>query len=364
MSHGGLELFHSNVWAWLIEHDHRYATVFFPELKGQMEEVVVKREQNHRDLTIWVKSTPKDLFVVENKTKTLPRANQLKQYSEGIKNERKTLRQGIIVGIVNPNLDVEKWNWLDLQKIAQRILDFAKDEPSDNIKAIVQEYAETTKAMCDLLKTSVNDLENGLPDPNRNNKELEDLHLRDVYFKLSANLFVQNFCKSGEFDSLRKKFENKGLDLRVVDGFSNKTWYIDIKVFEMGKREEFDKSKGDPFITFGIQIQGVQFRRMAEVFHATRSNQFDAIFNRFQKLAWFDAGVGREGWREDRKTSQRKSNNKTKAYGKYSPAFVYQYIDLKDFSSPSISGAICKHLESALQLVNESTVEEIFKPIR
>ena len=358
MSHGGLELFHSNVWAWLIEHDSRYATVFFPKLDGQT--VFVEREQNHRDLTIWAQSNPSDLFVVENKTKTLPRADQLEQYSEAIRKEGKTLREGIIVGVIDPALSVDGWSWLGLKTIAQRILDVAENEPNGNIKAIVQEYGETTKAMCDLLESCVKNLAGELPDPRRNDKELEDLHLRDIYFKLGANLFVRKFGESDEFNSWRTRFNELGLDLRVADGFSNKTWCIDIKAFKTENREAFDESKGNPFITFGIQIQGIQFRRMAEVFHAARSNQFDDIFNRFQKLDWFDAGVGTAGWRDGCKTSQRKPNNKTKAYAKYSPAFVYQYIDLEDFSYSSISGAIFEHLDEVLRLVKTVPVKTVF----
>ena len=360
MSHGGLELFHSNVWEWLIKHDSRYATVFFQELDGQP--VSVEREQHHRDLTIWAQSNPNDLFVVENKTKTLPRADQLEQYSEAIRNEKKKLRKGIIVGIVDPALSVDGWNWLGLKTIAQRILDVAENEPNGNVKAIVQEYGETTKAMCDLLESCVKDLAGGLPDPSRKDKELEDLHLRDIYFKLGASLFVRKFGECDEFNSWRTRFNELGLDLRVADGFSNKTWCIDIKAFKTENREAFDESKGNPFITFGIQIQGVQFRRMAEVFHTARSNQFDDIFNRFQELDWFDAGVGTAGWRDGCKTSQRKPNNKTKAYAKYSPAFVYQYIDLKDFSYSSISGAIFKHLNEVLRLVKTIPVKTVFAP--
>lgn len=360
MSHGGLELFHSNVWAWLIEHDSRYATAVFPELEGRS--VFVAREQNHRDLTIWDPANPNDLFVVENKTKTLPRANQLEQYATTINKEGKTLAGGVVVGIFDPTLAVEGWHWLSLEQIAQRILDIAENERYTTVKPIVQEYAETTKAMCALLNSRVASLADGLPDFSSRDEELEDLHLRDIYFKLSANLFVRKFSESNAFRSWRNRFNQFGLGLRVADGFSNKTWCIDVNVFKMENNEAFNESKGNPFITFGIQIQGVQFRRMAEVFHAARSNQFEDIFTRFRQLEWFDdgVGIGTAGWRDGCKTSQRKPNNKTKAYAKYSPAFVYQYIDLDDFSYSSISGAIYKHLDEALRLVKAVPITKIF----
>ena len=39
MSNGSHELFHSNVIAWMLERDHVFAGVFFPELKGQPYQV-------------------------------------------------------------------------------------------------------------------------------------------------------------------------------------------------------------------------------------------------------------------------------------------------------------------------------------
>ena len=43
MSKGSHELFHSNIWAWLIEKDSRFARAFIPDIKGEIE--AVKREE-------------------------------------------------------------------------------------------------------------------------------------------------------------------------------------------------------------------------------------------------------------------------------------------------------------------------------
>jgi len=80
MSHGSHELFHTNVWAWLIKNEHRFAAVFFPELsKHEIKEV--RREQGNRDLTIWVdEGGNQKAYVVENKFKSTPREEQLADY--------------------------------------------------------------------------------------------------------------------------------------------------------------------------------------------------------------------------------------------------------------------------------------------
>jgi hypothetical protein len=56
MSLGSKELFHSNFWAWLIEQDSRFVTVFFPDLDPS-KVICVQREEGNRDITVWAKGT-------------------------------------------------------------------------------------------------------------------------------------------------------------------------------------------------------------------------------------------------------------------------------------------------------------------
>ena len=75
MSLGSRELFHSNVWAWLMEIDNNFIKVFFDDLDiTQYEVVKICREKYNRDITIWLerKNTNIDRFVylvIENKIK-------------------------------------------------------------------------------------------------------------------------------------------------------------------------------------------------------------------------------------------------------------------------------------------------------
>ena len=50
MSLNSHELFHSNLWAWLMEQDNAFAELFFPEIS---KPVSIKREEEHRDITLW-----------------------------------------------------------------------------------------------------------------------------------------------------------------------------------------------------------------------------------------------------------------------------------------------------------------------
>ena len=72
------ELFHSNVWAWIITKDHSIAkSVFFDLIEG--ENVRVTREEHHRDLTIYDNT---GLFIIENKIKSIANLDQLVEYQK------------------------------------------------------------------------------------------------------------------------------------------------------------------------------------------------------------------------------------------------------------------------------------------
>lgn len=56
MSLGSKELYHSNIWAWLMENDNSFIKAFFPDCNEDYHDFQIRREQSHRDLTIWFKN--------------------------------------------------------------------------------------------------------------------------------------------------------------------------------------------------------------------------------------------------------------------------------------------------------------------
>ena len=109
MSLGSRELFHSNVWAWLMEIDNNFIKVFFDDLDIMQYKVVkICREKYNRDITIWLerKNVNIDRFVylvIENKIKTLPNIEQLEKYSEDLNGYR--ISKAVFTGLINPYLE-------------------------------------------------------------------------------------------------------------------------------------------------------------------------------------------------------------------------------------------------------------------
>ena len=77
MSLGSKELFHSNVWGWLIENDKNFINVFIPtfEIENYNKgcNIWSKREEKNRDILIWLEDNNgnKQHIVIENKIKNI-----------------------------------------------------------------------------------------------------------------------------------------------------------------------------------------------------------------------------------------------------------------------------------------------------
>lgn len=78
----GKELAHSNFWEWLIKLEDNKKHPFIEVLQGFYKNnyvfTGVKREENHRDITIHYKDgNVEKCFVIENKLKSIPTIEQL-----------------------------------------------------------------------------------------------------------------------------------------------------------------------------------------------------------------------------------------------------------------------------------------------
>ena len=85
------ELFHSNFWAWLMEQDESFIEIFFKN-EGNKQLAGVGREDGNRDITVYRKSNKDnekaDVYVIENKLKSIPTEEQLNKYKKDVKTSR------------------------------------------------------------------------------------------------------------------------------------------------------------------------------------------------------------------------------------------------------------------------------------
>lgn len=340
MSLGNTELYHSNVWAWLFQNDHNFIKIFFDAYdEGRYEFCGAARECAHRDLIIWLRERGlperegKCYFVIENKIKSLADRAQLQNYSEDLYGNR--LVDAAFTGIINPfDQDVIQtegkikatWRFVSYHKIAGQIEEIAAKSQSELIlknRAQIEEYCSMICHLVSVLRGAVELCPGRLEYwcGQELTAALEEIRLRDIFVKLKAASFVR-FLKEREGELF--KLCPKGYRLEIGQGFHRKSATIDVRFTDWEARNK-------QYLHLGIQLQGDQYRRIAE--RNGRFTSVEEVFHEF-KGDWFDENYRPEA--QERVIFGRPTRMRAlyDSYGANSReySFVYQYFDLDESS--------------------------------
>jgi hypothetical protein len=80
LSNNSHELFHSNLWQWLLRIDKKFVKCFFNKCNVN-HNLEIDRETENLDLRIIDKDAQKQ-YIIENKLKSIPNDEQLNNYKE------------------------------------------------------------------------------------------------------------------------------------------------------------------------------------------------------------------------------------------------------------------------------------------
>lgn len=354
MSQGSHELFHTNIWAWLINKDNDFIKDFFRTIDGTF--LRVEREQGNRDLTIWMDDNGSEkAYVVENKFKALPREEQLNEYQAALESAGQ-FGGGLLVCLQAPS-GSDEWAWNVITqdelmgRLEQRVRNSAKF--SDFEREIVIEYAKMTRELAEVLVGYSGALRENWPAKGAEGR-LEEARLGDIFKKMKAAEFVQfienqNATKCLQ-DRVAKATKNK-LSLVVGPSFSNKSAIVDFRLVKQAQVCAKKTRKLQNVFSIGIQLQGEQYRRCAQVARISGIKGWGLCESLFRKIGkgWFDdpTFMGRE-------TSMRKPFCK---YETKDDVFVYQYFDLKKYSFKEIYELIIRDMEKAVAMVESGQLK-------
>lgn len=397
MSLGSKELFHSNFWAWLMRKNPYLINVFFDGLIKNVEvtkgndsfkiddnisvkpEDLVKREDNHKDITIYLGN---NVYVIENKIKTLPYREQLLKYQYSTK---KHFAKGCYTGLINPRFaegevtfeinkssrtekfENEKWQFLCYKDIASKIKKELVNERSGNFfndfeEKIIEQYCCDIANINHIICNKLNDEFEFETD-----KELVEVQLDDVYKKIKSDILKGEILKELE-DSDGQEITDKFI-FRVETAYSNKQPSISFKFVYNNPKND----KVTDIYSFGIQIQNGGIRRYAETKVGKMKNfkgGYDGFFEAFAKNKWFD-----ENFEENKnlnlqfsdeskslethmspKEDNKKKNKKSIKYNAYTD-FVYQYYNISNEEKKDIRALaeeIKKNLEYAKSICEKA----------
>lgn len=317
MSLGSKELYHSNIWAWLIEQDSRYIHAFFPDFAFSEYTVrCVSREYHHRDIIVWLQRScceqENGYLVIENKIKTLPTVEQLRAYTEDLQHSK--LLGAAFTGIINPLRAVEPvengevsidWHFVDYLSIAEQLEQItissdkhAIQEHSDQIL----EYCTIIRKICSILRAAL-EQKSGRLDCDFAGHDLDEIRIADIAVKMKAADFMR-FVKENIEKTIPECMQKW---IWFGQSFHNKKATLDFRLTR--------KIDQKAWLSLGIQIEGKQYRLIAE--RNASEYSCEQVYNEFTN-DWFNA--------------QEKSPSMRSAFCKYSGeySFVYQYSDITE----------------------------------
>lgn len=332
MSLGSKELYHSNVWAWLIDNNSKFLRIFFPDISPDNYVIEkTERECHNRDVLIRLKEKTdgrKYYLTIENKIKTLPDRRQLEKYTEDLDNA--TLLGAVYTGITNPLGEVKfkygngeiSWNFIGYDTIAKRLGSLLSTD--DLHYGQICEYRKILESINSLLKNAV-DKAAGKLNYNFGENDLYDLRINDLAIKLKAADFMA-YCKEKGIPK-PENYESDDFRLWTEQSFHNGNATIDFRLTNW-------KDYETPFVSLGIQIQGNQYRFIAE---RDKSFTCEQVFAEFGSL-WF------EKCKKSRSMRGEMCKYETK---NYSFVYVYETIDETNNSYDTLIGKIRSDLDAA-----------------
>lgn len=339
------ELFHSNFWAWLIEYNPEYSRVFFDDIDFN-NKLCVKREEKNRDLSIHFNGK---VYIIENKLKALPSREQIKKYQ----NKEQSFYKGCLTGVVKLENLPDNWCFKSYKEIGSSILRINEKYKDAEWYFLIKEYANMIIEIENILVSFSELYGNKLISQSQYDKypilkDFEDIRFADILKKAKANDFVNYLTNSlkAELDNLLK---NRGFDLYIGSGFSNKSSLVDVRII---KNKDTDAQ-----MVIGIQIQDNQYRLCVErrkgTLNFNNENALNELFNEFLNLGWF------EKYNKESKQIKNKTTSMRGMFCKYNTdiyKFIYQYHNLNenDLKFENLITQIRKDMLLAIDISNKT----------
>ena len=310
MSLSAKELFHSNVWAWIIRQDkyRSFINCFFEDFEIEKFDRICREEKN-RDLVIHDKDGNE--YVIENKFKSIPKKQQLKDYEKG------NFKYGCICAIKKPLFELSNWKYTSYSEISKKLKELVTSDDSFEAK-IIEEYSTILEYIEIVLNYYLDDenYKNKLEFENAKPLEINEIRLSDIYKKLKAESFIEFF--NNNVNEYKNENNYGTATFYISNNFNHSNATIDFYFSDYSKEKEETKK-------IGIQIENNQFR----LFIYNKNLNLNEIFEKGKINNWFNDY-------NDKKIRNNK-NEMRNSYCKYGNNFVYQYFtideEMKDFET-------------------------------
>lgn len=309
MSLGSHELFHSNLWAWLMKKDHKYIKVFFEGFE-HTENICVFREKKNMDISIECgKGKNKKIYIIENKFKDFPTVDQLKKYNE---KQNSNCVEGEVLVDIKDSKEIAQdagWKFLSYKEVSERLERAISDESDKVVKDVINEYIEILKCVQGIIDDEFCSEKNELRINSNSFSEYKEINLDNVLKKMSAKHFVEYLKRE------LKVYQQNKERIQISTGFSKNSAIIDIYIVVEGEANDWKEK-------IGISIQDKQYRYCV----ATKSSKIDEIFKKYADKQCFDVNDNNYSAKNDKRKTM--APNYYKSFAAFlgeKEKYIYQY---------------------------------------
>lgn len=341
LSNNSHELFHSNLWKWLIENNQSFVKVFFADFDIKKFKSV-SREKKHMDLVI--EDTDGNKYVIENKFKSAPDEKQLLRYKEKIDKNNKTNRY-LLTYIIDFNFSVNGWDSLEYSQISKRIRNEIKKQ---NNNKVIKKYRSILIEYCDYIDLIINNIKN-IKYLNNNiyychgttPKEVLEDDMKVIYMKMKLERLKEYINKDIKKTNIEKELNKKGLILNILTGFNNGKTTLTYRVQKKGWIEQGKHT------AIEIQIEASQYRYMARLIDKNEKKTYKDAFKIFAGTKFFNDKYNKKTKNLIHGRISSMKDISCKYIGRKNRTIgIYQYYDLeKKISYATLSERIIEDLK-------------------
>lgn len=354
MSLSSKELFHSNFISWILESYPKEMGSFFCQML-KLESVFIitklKREKFNVDISFYLGDT---IILIENKVKSIAYEEQLTEYNELYKNQKKEF---ILLSLKKPTIDIKNWKYLDYMDLLNQLEYLISNEDFNSYhKNLINDYVKFMRILSNEILPLINiekiQISNLYKKETKENKlleELTELRMHDFFLKglfedaakfLKEKLTIENNLKITSKNIFKCTEKNI---FSVTFGMSRAQGILDIKY----------KINSDFII--GIQIQGLQYRQFIE------SKNESYIKNKFNELLenkkWFSFSnqLKRNNNLEIYPLEKDLLNKNKEKFNKFDSSlglFLYRSVKINSFNNKDLFEMICQDINDILEINN------------
>lgn len=363
MSLASMELFHSNFWRWLMEYDPKYIKVFFDIEIDKDKKLEIKREYKNTDITI---EYDKEIYIIENKFKSLPNVTQLKEYENKFKDEktnRSTFKKGIYTFPINENFlkdeQIYNWEFKSYKAIVDTIDEIRNGNESTIEAQIIKEYVSMTNQIINLI-TKVKDFygEEWIAYVKKENKQLLNLlteaRICDIIKKINCCIISKKIQAEVE-----KEFSEELSKEEIIIQTTFSNTYPCLSVRWKRYYDINDKEKG--YFLIGPQLQNDALRSMIHIctkelkisnIKTEKRETIDLIYNNIKDEIFPDKYY---------------LSNREKVYNEFKGIHdnkeyiaIYHYVKIDDFSFNNI----CKQILELLRKYKDVDTDALLRKLK